>query len=136
MLVQPYLFFEGRCEEAIEFYKSALGAKVQMLTRYNQSPYGPPALPPGSENKVMHASLVVGESMIFCSDGHCKGSPNFSGFRLTITADNDAGADRLFAAITAAGKVEMPLSKTFFSSRFGMATDQFGVGWMVMVREG
>jgi len=134
MIVQPYLFFDGRCEEAIEFYRTALGAKVEMLMRNQESPEpAPPGmLPPGSENKVMHASLRIGDSVVMASDGHCGGKPQFMGFSLSITAASDAEADRLFAAVSAGGNVTMPLTKTFFASRFGMCTDRFGVHWMVL----
>jgi PhnB protein len=134
MIVQPYLFFDGRCEEAIEFYKSALGAKVEMLMRNRESPEPPPPgmLPPGSENKVMHASLRIGDSVVNASDGHCGGKAQFEGFSLSLTAGSDAEAEKLFAAVSAGGSVTMPLTKTFFASRFGMCADRFGVHWMVL----
>ena len=135
MHVQPYLFFDGRCEEAIEFYKKALGAKVEMLMRFKDSPEPaqPGMHPPGSDNKVMHASLRIGETTVMASDGHCQGKPSFQGFSLSITAANDSEAERLFAALGNGGQVQMPLTKTFFSSHFGMVADRFGVGWMVIV---
>jgi PhnB protein len=135
MQVQPYLFFDGRCEEAVEFYRSALGAEVVMLMRYKDSPDPPPPgmVPPGGENKVMHAALRVGDAMVMASDGRCSGQPSFQGFALSLTAANEAEADRLFAALVEGGQVQMPLTKTFFSPRFGMAADRFGVSWMVYV---
>jgi PhnB protein len=135
MQVQPYLFFDGRCEEAVEFYKKALGARVEMLMRFKDSPEPPQAgmHPPGSENKVMHASLRIGEATVMASDGHCQGKPSFQGFSLSVTAANDAEAERLFAALGERGQVQMPLTKTFFSSCFGMVADRFGVSWMVIV---
>ena len=135
MLVQPYLFFDGRCEEAIEFYRRAVGAEVTMLMRNKESPEPPPPgmLPPGSENKVMHASFRIGETTVMASDGHNKGAPVFKGFSLSLTAANEADAERYFAALSDGGQVSMPLTKTFFSSRFGMLNDRFGVGWMVIV---
>ncbi len=135
MLVQPYLFFDGRCEEAIAFYRRGLGAEVVMQMRYNDSP-DPPApgmVPPGAENKVMHAALRVGEAMVLMSDGRCLGTPNFQGFALSLTVADEAEADRLFAALSDGGEVRMPLGKTFFSPRFGMVADRFGVLWMVYV---
>ena len=132
MLVQPYVFFDGKCEEAIEFYRRALGAEVEMLMRFRDCPE-PAAVPPGGENKVMHAALRIGDTMVLGSDGRCLGQPNFQGFALSLTAANDAEADRLFAALADGGQVQMPLSKTFFSSRFGMVADRFGVSWMVYV---
>jgi len=135
MHVQPYLFFEGRCEEAIEFYRSALGAKVEMLMRYKESPEPPQPgmVPPGSENKVLHSSFRIGETTVMASDGHCQGRPNFQGFSLSLTVPNDAEATRLFGALADGGRVRMPLAKTFFSSRFGMVADRFGVSWMIIV---
>jgi PhnB protein len=135
-IVQAYLFFDGRCEEAIEFYRRALCAEVIMQMRFKDSPEPPqPGMhPPGSENKVMHASLRIGETTIMASDGRCEGKARFQGFALSITMSTAAEADRLFAALADAGKVQMPLTKTFFSPRFGMVTDRFGVLWMLLVR--
>jgi PhnB protein len=135
MQVQPYLFFDGRCEEAIEFYKRALGAEVTMLMRYKDGPEPaqPGMIPPGAENKVMHASLKIGDSVVMASDGHCLGKPNFEGFSLSVSVSNDAEAERRFAALADGGQVRMPLAKTFFASRFGMVADRFGVGWMIRV---
>lgn len=132
MHVQPYLFFDGRCEEAIEFYKKAVGAKVEMLMRYKESP-DQTNIKPGSGDKVMHSTLTIGGDKIHASDGMNEGKPNFQGFSLSIMANSDAEAERCFDALSKGGKVTMPLTKTFFSSKFGMATDRFGVGWMVMV---
>jgi PhnB protein len=135
MRVQPYLFFDGRCEEAIEFYKKALGAEVTMLMRMKESPdpHPPGMLPPGSENKVMHSSFRIGDTTVMASDGRCLGRPSFEGFSLSLTARDDAEAERLFAALGDGGKVQQPLIKTFFSSRFGMVADRFGVSWMIVV---
>lgn len=135
MLIQPYLYFDGRCEEAINFYCSTLGAKVQMLLRFKDSPepHAPGMLPPGAENKVMHSTLRIGESTVMASDGRCLGKPTFSGISLSLTVPNDAEAERLFAALSDGGQVQMPLTKTFFSSRFGMVADRFGVSWLIIV---
>jgi PhnB protein len=132
MQVQPYLFFDGRCEEAVEFYRAALGAQVEMLMRFKDSP-DPGACPAGSENKVMHASLRIGQTTVMASDGQCNGKMSFQGFALSITANDEAHADKLFAALGNGGNVQMPLAKTFFSPRFGMVTDRFGVSWMILV---
>jgi len=136
-LVQAYLFFNGRCEEAIEFYKKALGAEVDMLLRFKESPepHQPGMVPPGSENKVMHASFRVGDTQIRASDGRCTGKTNFDGFALSLTVSTEAEADRRFTALADGGKVQMPLTKTFFSPRFGMVADRFGVMWMVIVSQ-
>jgi PhnB protein len=133
-IVQPYLFFNGRCEEAIEFYRKALGAEVQMLMRFKESPEPPPPgkMPSGWENKVMHSSVRIGETVVMASDGCGEGS-SFEGFSLSLGVRTEADADRAFAALAAGGQVQMPLSKTFWSARFGMVTDKFGVGWMVGV---
>ena len=132
MHVQSYLFFDGRCEEAIEFYKKTLDAKVDMLMRFKEGP-DQSTCKPGSENKVMHASLTIGETRVMASDGHNAGNPEFKGFALSLNAKDEADADRLFNGLSAGGKVMMPLGKTFFSPRFGMTTDKFGVNWMVIV---
>jgi PhnB protein len=137
MQVQPYLFFDGRCEEAIEFYRKALGAEVTMLMRFKESPEPPQPgmVPPGSENKIMHANLQIGETTVMASDGHCMGQAKFQGFSLSISVKDEAEADRLFAALADGGQVQMPLGKTFYSPRFGMVADRFGVSWMVIVAE-
>jgi PhnB protein len=134
MEVQPYLVFDGRCEEALEFYKKAIGAKVDRILRIKDSPEAAPpgTHPPGSENKVMHASFHVGETTIMASDGYAKGNPRFEGFSLSISVATEAEAERLFNALIEGGQVKMALSKTFFSKKFGMLADKFGVGWMVI----
>lgn len=132
MNVQTYLFFEGRCEEAIEFYRRALGTEVEMMVRYRESP-DPDMIAPGSENKIMHASLRIGGATLLASDGRCSGQPNFQGFSLSAQASDAAAAERLFNALADGGEVRMPLGKTFWSPSFGMVADRFGVGWMVIV---
>ena len=135
MQVQPYLFFDGRCEEAVEFYRNALGAEVEMLMRFKDSPDPPPPgmVPPGGENKVMHAALRIGDAMVLATDGRCSGQPSFQGFALSLTVPDEPAADRLFASLAEGGQMQMPLAKTFFSPRFGMVADRFGVSWMVYV---
>lgn len=137
MKVEPYLFFDGRCEEAIEFYRKALGAEVTMMMRFKDSPEPPPPgmTPPGSENKIMHASLSIGGTTIMASDGRCQGRPSFQGFSLSLAVDNEEEAERLFAALADGGEVQMPLAKTFYSPKFGMVADRFGVSWMVIVEQ-
>jgi PhnB protein len=134
MTVEPYLFFDGKCEEALDFYKQALDAKVDMLMRYSECPDkpDPSKMPPDSANKVMHASFHVGDARIMASDGHCGGKPSFQGFGLSIDAKSDAEAEKLFAALSKGGQVQQPLIKTFFASKFGMVADKFGVMWMVI----
>lgn len=135
MYVQPYLFFNGQCEEALEFYRKSLDAEVTQLMRFKDSPEPQPPgmLPPGSENKVMHASFRIGDTTVMASDGMCGGTSSFGGISLSVAAQDDARAEQLFAALSEGGKVTMPMSTTFFASRFGMLTDRFGVGWMVIV---
>jgi PhnB protein len=135
MQVQPYLFFDGRCEEAVEFYRRVLGAEVMTLMRFKDSPepHEHSMVPPGAENKVMHMSFRIGDTTVMASDGRCLGQPNFQGFSLSLTVPDDAEAERLFASLADGGQVQMALTKTFFSSRFGMVADRFGVSWMILV---
>jgi PhnB protein len=132
MAVQPYLFFNGRCDEAIEFYQKALGAEVMMLMRFKQAP-DPSMIQPGNEEKVMHARLRIGDAIVLASDGMCSGQQKFDGFSLTLSVPTVDEADKRFNALVEGGEVRMPLDKTFFSPRFGMLTDRFGVGWIVLV---
>ncbi len=132
MEIQPYLFFDGRCDEAIAFYQGALGAEITMLMRFNQAPE-PGMVSPGSEDKVMHASLRIGDTKVLASDGRCLGQPKFQGFALSLTVPDIAEAERLFGVLGDGGTVQMPLAQTFFSPRFGMVADRFGVTWMVYV---
>jgi PhnB protein len=132
MQVQPYLFFEGRCEEALEFYRRALGAEVTALMRSKDSP-DPEMTIPGAEDKVIHAVLRIGETTLLASDGRCQGSASFQGFALSLTVPSETEAERLFAAVGEGGRVLMPLTKTFFSPSFGMVADRFGVSWMIYV---
>jgi PhnB protein len=135
MRIEPYLFFDGRCEEAIEFYRRTLGAEVTMLMRFRDAPDPPPPgmIAPGSEDKIMHASLRIGETNVMASDGRCMGTPSFQGVSLSLTVADEAEAERVFAALADGGQIQMPLGKTFFSPCFGMVADRFGVGWMVVV---
>ncbi len=132
MQIQPYLFFDGRCQEAIDFYRHALGAEAGMVMHFKDSP-DPGSVPPGGADKVMHAAVRIGETVVFMSDGMCQGSPAFKGFSLSLAPADDAEAERVFAALSDGGNVTMPLTKTFFASSFGMVSDRFGVGWMVVV---
>ncbi|MEP6721552.1 MAG: VOC family protein [Variovorax sp.] len=135
MQVQSYLFFDGRCEEALEFYRSALDAQVTMLMRYKESPDPvPPGMcAPNSDEKVMHSEFTIGDTKLMASDGYAGGKPEFKGFTLSLDAKDDADAKRLFDTLAEGGKVQMPLGKTFFASSFGMVADRFGMGWMVIV---
>jgi PhnB protein len=132
MQIQPYLFFDGKCEEAIDFYRRTLGAEVVMQMRYSDNP-NPDMNPPGSANKVMHAAFRIGETTVLASDGRCQGAPKFDGFALSLTVADEAEADRALNALADGGQVQMPPAKTFFSPRFGMVADRFGVSWMVYV---
>ncbi len=134
MKVEPYLFFNGRCEEAITFYKQALDAEVVMQMRMRESPEPPPpgALPAGFEDKIMHASLRIGDTQVMMSDGNSNMQPSFKGFSLSIGLEDAAKAQRYYNALAEGGKVVMPLGKTFWSPCFGMVEDRFGVGWMLI----
>lgn len=137
MKVEPYLFFNGRCEEAIAFYKETLGAEVTLQMRMNEAPDPPPpgAIPAGFENKIMHANLRIGSTMLMVSDGNSNMQPSFKGFSLSVGVDDVAQAERTFAALLqGGGKVTMALGKTFWSPAFGMLEDRFGVGWMVIAQ--
>ena len=135
MYVEPYLFFDGRCEEALAFYREAVGAETTFLLRFKDSPepHEEGCVQPGMADKVMHAAFKIGDTVIMASDGRCEGKPAFQGFALTISVCDEAEADRVFDRLAAGGQVQMPLAKTFFSPRFGMLTDRFGVMWMVIV---
>ena len=137
MPVTPYLFFDGRCEEAIEFYKKALGAEVGMMMRFKDSPEPPQPgmVPPGSENKVMHACITIAGAPVMCSDGHAKGQPKFEGFAVSINPKDEAEAGKMFGALSQGGAPIMPLGKTFFAKSFGMVKDKFGVVWMLNIEK-
>jgi len=134
MQVQPYLFFDGRCDEALEFYAKAVRAKVATKLRFKDSPDKSMAAAADAD-KVMHAEFQIGETKLFASDGRSPGEPRFDGFALTVTAKSATEADAIFAALADGGQVRMPLTKTFFSPRFGMLADRFGVHWMVLVAQ-
>jgi PhnB protein len=130
--MQPYLFFDGRCDEALQFYQRALGAQVTTLMRYKESPE-PGMSPPGADDKVMHSVFRIGNTVAMASDGRGEGRPRFAGFALSLTVPGEAEADRLFGALADGGQVQMPMMRTFFSPRFGMVADRFGVSWMIIV---
>ncbi len=132
MEAQPYLFFNGRCEEAIDLYKRVFGAEVTMLMRFKDSPEKTP-VPPGCEDKVMHMSFRIGDTTVLASDGECAGKTAFHGFALSVTPSTDSEAQRMFGSLADGGQVQMPLTKTFFASSFGMVADRFGVSWMIYV---
>ena len=136
MVVQPYLYFDGRAEEALEFYRAKLGAKIEAMMRFSEAPPPPPGqpsmVPPGAGNKIMHANFRVGDTQLMASDGMCTGKGAFQGISLSLTATDVAEAERLFAALGDGGQVQMPMSETFFAKRFGMVADRFGVSWMVL----
>jgi PhnB protein len=132
MQVQPYLDFNGRCDEALEFYEKAIGAKIEMLMRWKDSPDKSMCTPQNAD-KVMHSQFQIGDTTVMASDGRNGGRPNFQGIALSIAANSEADANRLFSGLAEGGKVQMPLGKTFFSPCFGMVADKFGVGWMILV---
>jgi PhnB protein len=133
MNVQPYLSFEGRAQEAIDFYKGAVGAKVDMVMLFKEAPPEMQAqMSPGSKDKIMHAAFHIGDTQVLASDGRCTGKASFSGINLTLNATDNAEAEKLFGALSKGGQVTMPMSETFFAHRFGICSDKFGVGWMVL----
>ncbi len=137
MFVQPYVFFNGRCEEAMKFYGQALGAEVTTMMRFGESP-DPQSkinMAPGTDDKIMHANVRIRDTQIMMSDGRCEGAPKFEGFALTLNATNVADAEKLYAALGEGGTPHAPLMKTFFAERFGMMTDKFGVLWMIMAEK-
>jgi PhnB protein len=138
MQTQIYLFFDGRLDDALAFYKKTLGIEVEMLMRFKDNPEAaknPESCAPGAEDKIMHSCFKLGDQRVMASDGHAKGQPEFKGFCLSLAVKTEAEADKLFGALGDGGKVEMPLTKTFFSPKFGMVQDKFGVGWMVLVAQ-
>jgi PhnB protein len=132
MQIQPYLMFDGRCEEAIEFYKKTVGAEVAMLMRWKDSP-DKSMCTPANADKVMHSSVRIGESTVMMSDGRNTGHPDFKGFSLSLIASTPAEAEKTFDALADGGQVQMPMGKTFFSPSFGVVADKFGVSWMIVV---
>ena len=137
MRVEPYLSFEGRCEEALEFYTRAVGAKTEYVLRYKDTPDKPPEgmVPPGSENKIMHCSFMIGDSRVMATDGGCTGGGKFEGISLALSSKTAAETEKLFNALAQGGQVQMPLGQTFFSPSFGMVVDKFGVFWMVVTEQ-
>jgi PhnB protein len=138
MEVQSYLFLDGRCEEALEFYRSAIGAKLGLVMRFKDNPEPPkdgaPGCGPGNENKIMHAEFTIGDSTLMASDGYAAGKPEFKGFCQSISTKDDSETQRIFEALAKGGTIQMPLGKTFFSSAFGMVADRFGMPWMVITQ--
>jgi PhnB protein len=133
MYIQPYLFFDGRCQEALDYYVSALGAKVEMAMKFKDSPEPPDQkMAQVSGDNIMHASFRIGDSVIMASDGFGKGKPVFQGVSLSLAVNSVADADRYFSALAKGGTIQQPLTKTFFAPSFGMVTDKFGVPWMVI----
>lgn len=130
MQVTPYLMLEGRCEEALDFYKKAVGAEIGLLMRFSEAPEGSCA--PGGGDKVMHVAFKIGDTTLMASDGNNAGKPEFKGISLSINAKDEADADRMFKALGEGGQVQMPMDKTFFARRFGMVADKFGVSWMII----
>ena len=130
MRVDPYLYFQGRCEEALEFYRRSIGAEVQAMVRFGDMPGS--QSPPGDRDKVMHAALRIGETTVLASDGQNRGTTRFEGFGLALSASTDAEAERLFAGLAEGGQVQMPLAPAPFASRYGLVADRFGVPWMIV----
>ncbi|HEU5080977.1 MAG TPA: VOC family protein [Opitutaceae bacterium] len=135
LTLNAYLNFDGRCEEALNFYQKELGAKVTMLMRFKDSPEpADPSCGPIQPDKVMHCSFTIGESVIMASDCNAQGKVKFEGFSLAVAAPDEATVRKMFNALANGGQVCMPLDKTFFSPLFGVVSDKFGVSWMIMVQ--
>jgi PhnB protein len=134
MKVDAYLFFDGRCEEALEFYKKTLGAKIVNMMRFSDSP-DKSQCAPGTLDKVMHSTFSIGDTQIMASDGNCQGKPKFEGFSLTIVAPTPEEAEKLFGALGDGGQVQVPMMETFFAHRWGMVADKFGVPWMILAQK-
>jgi PhnB protein len=132
--VSAYLNFEGRCEEALEFYKSALGAEVDTVMRFKEAPASDEC-PSGDPEKIMHSAFRIGSTMIMASDCQCSGKTAFAGVSLALDVPDEADAARCFEVLSAGGTVHMPLGKTFWSPSFGVVADKFGVCWMINARE-
>jgi PhnB protein len=133
-MTTPYLFFNGRCEEALEFYRQALGAEIQMMMRFKDSPEQAQC-PEGSApppDKVMHACIKLGNGILMASDGMEFGGPRFAGFSVSYEAKDEADAKRRCEALAKGGQVQMPVGETFFAKAFGMVQDKFGLSWMVI----
>jgi len=130
--VQPYLFFNGNCEEALAFYKQTVGGQVDFMMRYKESPEPMPGMKPGFDDKIMHVTFRIGDSTLMAADD-CMSERKFDGFSLSLALPTEADARRAFDALAASGQVIMPLMKTFWSPCFGMLADKFGLGWMVTV---
>jgi PhnB protein len=128
--VEPYLYFQGRCEEAIEFYRRAIDADGEVVARFGDMPES--QAPPGAGAKVAHAVLRFGDTTVLASDGPGGGGAEFNGFSLSLTASDDADAERLFAALADGGRIQVPMASTPFASRLGLVADRFGVPWMVV----
>lgn len=134
MSTLPYLDFNGRCEEAIEFYRQAVGASVDMLMPFKDSPEPMPEDKDKSD-KILHASMTIAGSTIMASDGFCTGAPKFAGLGMALSLPDEAAVRRAFDALGDGGQVTMPLGRTFWTPCFGMVTDRFGLCWMVMVEQ-
>lgn len=137
MFVQPYLFFNGRCEEALKFYGQVLGAEVTMMMRFGESPdpQTKANMAPGTEDKIMHANVRIRDTQIMVSDGRCAGTSQFYGFALTLNAKDAADAEKLYTTLGEGGTPHAPLTETFFADKFGMMTDKFGVLWMILAEK-
>ncbi|MCD9458941.1 VOC family protein [Marinibactrum halimedae] len=132
MRIESYLFFNGHCEEAINFYRKTLGARVSLLVRFRDNP-DKSAYPPGAENKIMHAMVSVDGNTIMMSDGACDGDLHFTGISISLTLKDDLRAERIFNGLSDGGQVQMPFVETFWAEKFGLVTDRFGVSWMITV---
>jgi PhnB protein len=135
MQVTPYLYFNGRCEEALSFYQQTIGARVECQMRFSDCPgeLDPNMVPPGTEHRIMHAAFKLGETTIFAADGCASAEMKPAGFGLSLQTPDVAEAEQLFNALAWEGEVRMAMTKTFFSPSFGIVVDKFGVNWLIYV---
>jgi len=129
MNVQTYLFFDGRCEEAIEFYKAVFGADLLYSMRFREGP--PNLVTAENEEKIFHATMRFGETVINLSDDLKQERGSFGGFAILAHLDNDASAEEAFESLQEGGRVGMPIQEVFWASRYGIVTDRFGVTWKI-----
>lgn len=134
MNINPYLFFDGNCREAFEFYAKHLGAEIKAMLTTADTPMGE-QVPAMQQGQIMHACIVIGDNLLMASDTNC--GPNTTAyekprsFRVSLNVDTVEEAERIYQALAEGGNTDMPIEKTFFAERFGMLTDRFGIPWMI-----
>ncbi|HEY1503898.1 MAG TPA: VOC family protein [Stellaceae bacterium] len=130
MQTSPYLLFTGECESAFKFYETHLGGKILVMMKHAGTP-AEGQVPVEWNDKIMHGRIQLGDTVVMASDAPPGRQQKAQGFRLSLSFDKSAEAERAFNALADGGSVEMPFAKTFFAERFGMVTDRFGTPWMI-----